>query len=153
MDAPARRGLGEPDLKLAGFVLWIHGRQFPDAADYWDGNWLNVTAHCGAKGAEVSVSGNIVHLSEIHQWMTETQALYDTLTGTAALACMEPEISITLKAETRGHISMIVEITPDHLLQQHRFEFDIDQSHLPALLAQGRQVLTQFPLKAADGAT
>jgi len=39
--------LGMPDLKLEGLQIWIHGRQFPDAADYWDGNWLRVTAHCG----------------------------------------------------------------------------------------------------------
>jgi hypothetical protein len=30
----------EPDLKLDGFSLWVFGRQFPDANDYWDGNWL-----------------------------------------------------------------------------------------------------------------
>lgn len=34
MDQRARQRLGEPDLKLAGFALWIHSRQFPDAKDY-----------------------------------------------------------------------------------------------------------------------
>ena len=152
MDQRARQGLGEPDLKLAGFVLWIHSRQFPDAADYWDGNWLTVTAHCGDKGAEAWATGSFIHLPEIHQWITETQVLYDTLSGTAALACMEPELTIQLKAETGGHITMTVEMTADHLTQHHRFEFDIDQSDLPVFLAQGRKVLSQFPLKAADGA-
>jgi hypothetical protein len=33
---------GEPDLKFAGFSLWVLGRQFPDHNDYGDGNWLNV---------------------------------------------------------------------------------------------------------------
>lgn len=82
--------------------------------------------------------------------MRQTQTLYDTLVGTAALPCMEPELSIELKAQAHGQITMIVEITPDHLAQQHRFEFDIDQSHLPQLLAQGQKVLAQFPLKDAD---
>jgi len=26
--------LGEPDLKIAGFQLWVHGRQYPDSEDY-----------------------------------------------------------------------------------------------------------------------
>jgi hypothetical protein len=38
--------LGEPDLRVAGLRVWIHGRQFPDSQDYWDGNWLNATAYC-----------------------------------------------------------------------------------------------------------
>lgn len=45
--------LGQPDIKLNGLQIWIHGRQYPNEEDYWDGNWLNVTAHCGSQGAEV----------------------------------------------------------------------------------------------------
>jgi hypothetical protein len=52
--------LGPPALQVVGFQLWIHGRQFPDAQDCWDGNWLRVTAHCGANGATVWASGAIV---------------------------------------------------------------------------------------------
>src|SRR5256885_6731459 len=37
--------LGTPDIKLGGLQVWVHGRQFPDAIDYWDGNWLRITAH------------------------------------------------------------------------------------------------------------
>ena len=44
---------GEPDLKLAGFQLWVHGRRFPESGGYYDGNWLRVTARCGASGASV----------------------------------------------------------------------------------------------------
>ncbi len=150
MDERARQGLGQPDLKLAGFALWIHGRQFPGVADYWDGNWLTVTAHCGAKGAEVWATGSVIHLPEIRAWIIGTQILCDTLSGTAGLDCMEEQLRVALKAETRGHISMTVEITPDHLTQQHRFEFDIDQSDLPAFLAQGWKFLAQFPLKGAE---
>ena len=45
--------LDVPDIKLAGLQIWIHSRQFPDTDDFWDGNWLNITAHCGADGASV----------------------------------------------------------------------------------------------------
>jgi hypothetical protein len=35
--------LGAPDIKIHGLQTWIHGRQFPNEDDYWDGNWLRVT--------------------------------------------------------------------------------------------------------------
>ena len=44
--------LGEPDIKLAGLQIWVHGRQFPDSDDYWDGNWLYVTRPGGRLGRE-----------------------------------------------------------------------------------------------------
>src|SRR5882724_344446 len=34
--------LGTPDIKLSGLQIWVHGRQFPNATDYWDGNWLRI---------------------------------------------------------------------------------------------------------------
>lgn len=49
--------LGAPDIELEGSQMWIHGRQFPNDEDYWDGNWLNVTAHCGSHGANVWTGG------------------------------------------------------------------------------------------------
>jgi hypothetical protein len=58
-------GLGEPDLKFAGFQIWIHGRQLPDNQDYYDGNWLRVTAHCGASGASVWAQGAILMVTDI----------------------------------------------------------------------------------------
>ena len=55
-DDSKQKYLGEPALRIAGFQLWVHGYQFPDSNDYWDGNWLRVTVHCGAAGASVCAS-------------------------------------------------------------------------------------------------
>jgi hypothetical protein len=62
-------------LKIAGFQLWIHGRQFPNAQDYWDGNWRNVTVNCGASGASVWTSGAFVMVSDQARLATECEAL------------------------------------------------------------------------------
>jgi hypothetical protein len=67
--------LAPPALKIAGFQLWIHGRQFPNAQDYWDGHWRNVTVHCGASGASVWTSGAIVMVSDQARLATECEAL------------------------------------------------------------------------------
>jgi len=107
-----------PDLKLEGPQIWIHGRQFPDAADYWDGNWLRVTAHCGGNGASVFATGSIIHLSELDRWLVETQELPKNLSGEAKLACMEPALSVTLKSGSLDHITMEVSIALDHMTRR-----------------------------------
>jgi hypothetical protein len=138
--------LGEPDIKLAGLRLWIHGYQF-EAEDYWDGNWLNVTAHCSAEGASVFTSGPIVHLSELHTWSFQCEQMYSALSGEAKLECMEPELAVSLKAENLGHITMEVSITPNNLKQRHWFQYDIDQSYLTQLIAQCREIFRCYPMK------
>jgi hypothetical protein len=128
--------LGPPNLKLEGLQLWIHGRQFPNSQDYWDGNWLNVTAHCGGQGASVIATGAIVHLSELESWHSKIKSFRENLSCEANLECMEPNLSVSLKPASLGHIDMHVSITPDHLTQHHRFEFSIDQSYLTGLARQ-----------------
>ncbi|HUI35778.1 MAG TPA: hypothetical protein VLX67_09650 [Stellaceae bacterium] len=139
--------LGSPDISLAGLQIWVHGRQFPNAQDYWDGNWLNVTAHCGAEGADVWISGPRVHLSEVLRWRDEAVEMHRTLSGKAELSCMEPELAVELKMASLGHVAMIVRITPNLMAQQHSFEFTIDQSHLPGLLRGCGQVLQEYPIR------
>jgi hypothetical protein len=144
--------LGPPALKVAGFQLWIHGRQFPDAQDYWDGNWLNVTAHCGANGASVWVSGAIVMVSDLAHWMAECEALYQNGQGVAVLEPCEPNLRVTLRSSDRlGHILMRVEITPDHMAQEHRMDFEIDQSYLPSLMGRCRAIIDEYPIRGAAG--
>ena len=123
----------------------MHSRQFPEASDYWDGNWVNVTVHCGAQGADVWATGPIIHLPEVRTWADER--MYQTLSSEASLDCMEPELSIELRAEELGQISMRVSITPNHLTQQHTFQFEGDQSYLADLVDDCRKTLRQYPIK------
>ena len=139
--------LGPPDLQVAGLRLWVHGRQFPTADDYWDGNWLHVTVHCAAPGASVWVSGPLIHLSEITHFVRGVEVLHTALQGEATLPCMEPEFAVTLMAEELGHMKMVVTITPDHLAQAHRFTFALDQTYLPPVIASCRTLLRQYPIK------
>jgi hypothetical protein len=139
--------LGPPDISLAGLQIWVHSRLFPEVNDYEDGNWVNVTAHCGSKGAEVWVSGPIIDLPEIKVWLEECEKMNKTLSGEANLDCIEPELSVRLRAEPLGHIRMEVEITPDNLTQEHRFQFEIDQSYLAELINECRRLLAKYPIK------
>ncbi|HYD06856.1 MAG TPA: hypothetical protein VEC60_14075 [Reyranella sp.] len=139
--------LGAPHLKLEGLQIWVHGRQFPDAHDYWDGNWLRATAHCGGSGASVFVSGSFIHLGELDRWRIEAQTLQKDLSGEAKLACIEPELSVDLKSTSLGHIVMEVQITPNNLTQRHWFQFEIDQTYLTPLIDQCQSILGEYPIR------
>jgi len=136
---------------LAGLQIWVHSRQFPDSEDYWDGNWLNVSVHCGSKGASVLVSGSFVRLPELLKWAEACEEMYAKLSGRAELDCMEPYLSVEMEMEELGHVSVIVSITPDLLAQEHKFSFEIDQSFLPALSQGCRKVLTEYPIRQDQG--
>jgi hypothetical protein len=147
MDERLLAKLGRPNLKLEGLQIWVHGRQFPDSHDYWDGNWLRVTAHCGGKGASVFTTGSIIRLTELDHWRSGTENLLKSLDGEANLVCMEPELSVNLKHTSLGHITMEVSITPDHLAQRHWFQFEIDQSNLPPFIKQCQSILETYPIR------
>ena len=86
--------LGPAALKVVGFQLWVHGRQFPDVQDKWDADWLNVTAHCGANGASVLISGAILMTTDIEHWAAQYQRLYQEGSGEALLDPSEPNLRI-----------------------------------------------------------
>lgn len=139
--------LGTPDLELAGLQIWIHNRQFPNSGDYWDVNWINVTVHCGAQGSNVWVQGNFIHLSEISQFLSGVENINRDLKGKAELSCMEPHLYLKLEIKSLGHIEMEVDLTPDHLSQQHKFTFEIDQNYLPSIITSCKKILEQYPIK------
>lgn len=139
---------GEPDLKIAGFQLWVHGRQFPESEDYYDGNWLRVTAHCGASGASVWVQGAILMVTDIAGFGEKCAAMLSGCVRSAVLDPFEPELKVSLDGADRlGHVRARVEITPDHLAQWHRFEFELDQSYLPGIIRQCSAIVREYPIR------
>lgn len=139
---------GEPDLNVAGFQLWVHGREFPESEDYEDENWLKFTAHCGASGASVWAQGAILMGTDVVSFGDECAALIRGDLKSAMLAPLEPEIKVSLEiTDSIGHIRAQVEITPDHLTQTHRFEFEIDQSYLSGIVEQCSAIMQKYPIR------
>jgi hypothetical protein len=145
---PRAEELGPPELKVAGLQIWIHGRQFPDSQDYYDGNWLRITAHAGAAGASVWASGTILMVPDLVQWADGCNALVKGETQEAELSPMEPELRLRIRQVDRlGHYAMRVQITPDNLTQEHSFEFEIDQTHLSSIASQCRAIAKAYPVR------
>lgn len=142
--------LGEADLSLAGLHIWIHARQFPEATDYWDGNWLRVTACCISPESTVRAHGPIIHLGELVGLLKGCERLYQTLVGRARLNCLEPNLEVSLDATANGHIKVEIAITSDHIAETHRYLDEIDQTYLPPIVAACRRILERFPVREPE---
>lgn len=140
--------LGEPDLKIAGFRLWVHRRQFAKSEDFYDGNWLQVTADCSASDASVRVRGAILMTTDIAGFGDNCALMHRGEIQSAVLAPCEPELKVSLQADgPLGSIRALVDITPDHQAQQHRFAFEADQSYLPGIVRQCSAIVQKYPVR------
>ena len=137
-----------PSIELGGFQIWVHRRQFPDAFDRWDGNWLYVTAQCAQAGAIVAAGGPILDAADLQRFRDELAALDGTLSGQAELSGAEPDIRVRVAASNgRGELRVRVDLTPDPQAQGHWFEYAVDQSYLPETIRQLDTVLELFPVR------
>lgn len=140
------RELGEPDVTVGSLSIWIQGREFPEATDYWDGNWLRTVASFSAGGSIVTADGPFLRTPEILGFGDQCQKLHASLNGTASLDCIEPYLDVRLTGNGRGKISAVIVVIPDHLEQRHEFHEQIDQTHLPAVVAACNRLVARFPI-------
>ncbi len=139
--------LGAADLEIVGLRLWVHGRQFPDSTDYWDGNWVRITAYCAYGESRVRVDGSVVHLSEIAGLLRGCENLSESLAGRTGLDSMEQNLKLELVAKKLGRVAVDIQITPEPMRESHRFRDEIDQTSLPSIIAACSRLLENYPLR------
>ncbi len=143
--------LGEPALRVAGLQIWIHGLEFPEAADERDANWLNVTAHCGAHGAAVWAQGSILEITDLERFAGECDALLRGEATAAVLDPFEPNLRVTIEPSERyGRACARVDLTPDHLAQAHSMQFDIDLSYLTSVIEACSRIVREYRTAGAS---
>ena len=140
--------LGEPDLTLPGFQLWMHRREFPDAHDYFDGNVLHTTARAEAEGCSILVRELLLEVWWFERFGEACAALHRGESERATLDPWEPNLCLSLQTSDRpGHLEMQLELTPDHLAQVHQFTSEIDQSHLPEVVRACEAIVEKYPVR------
>ena len=151
---PDPDSLGPPQLKIAGLELWVHDRRSPKAQDYWEGNWLVVTARCAATGANVWTTGPMLRVPDLVRWADALDRLYARSgpEGVATLTSDEPNLTAVIRSTDRGQLQLVVDITPDPLTQEHRVRFAVERSALPDLVRQCRAIVKAYPVRDPDGA-
>ena len=89
-------------------------------------------------------------VTDLVQWAQECDALANGNIQEATLKPLEPELKVSIRqADRLGHLTMRVDITPDHLTQTHSFEFSVDQTYLPAIVSSCRAIIGAYPVRRA----
>lgn len=90
-------------------------------------------------------------VTDLQRWADQCETLYQSLKGEAALDSYEPDLRVTINStDTLGHLRMQVEITPDHMNQRHAFDFELDQSYLPQLIRNCREIVAAYPIRGTE---
>jgi hypothetical protein len=148
MAQPARAPVQAPAIELGDFQLTVHRREFPDAQDRWDGNWLHVTAQCAQAGAIVATGGPILETADLQRFRDQLAAVTASQVEEAVLSGAEPNIVVRVApAEGLGLVRVRVELTPEPQSQGHWFACAIDPSYLAEAIRQLDAVLAAFPVR------
>lgn len=131
----------------ARLTLQFQHRAYPEAQDYWDGNWVATRFRAEMPGIVVDFTEQ-VHLGDVVRFQEGLQQLLVASSGQATLAMMEEYLTVTGTLDTQGKLHWAAWIThPYRGGARLEFEMAADQSYLPALLGQVDDVLTEFPVR------
>jgi hypothetical protein len=126
--------------------LAIHGREFTDSADYWDGNWLTCDVEVAA-GAFRGAFGRTIRNEDLERFRCRLVQLYEELSGTATLETLEGWLCLDVVGDGRGHLEA-KGLLCDDPVYGHSLEFRLylDQTYLPALIRQLEEVCRAYPV-------
>ncbi|WP_343760271.1 WapI family immunity protein [Deinococcus depolymerans] len=128
--------------------MTVHQGRVPDGTDSWDANWLDVAAEVDLPGqAWVRATGPFLMTSDLAGFLPELRRMHETLTGTADLHPLEPDLRVHLECGSTGQLLTEIELTPDHPTQSHIFELELDQTYLPGIIRQLDTILERFPVR------
>lgn len=148
MAQAARAAAVAPTIELGDFQLSVHRRQFPDAQDRWDGNWLCVTARCAQAGAIVAAAGPILEAGDLERFRDGLVSLAAGAAPEAVLSGSEPNLVVGVTAPAGlGQWQVRVELTPEPRWQGHWFAFAVDPSYAAEAVRQLDAVLVLFPVR------
>lgn len=146
---PTPQQLGPPALKVGGLEIWVHGREFPEAQDADDGNWLRVSAHCGAPGASIWTGGAILSVSELVAWSSLCEQVHAGQADRAELKTSEPELSAVIE-RVDGQEPLVLRVQISLARQEHRLEFELERGELLAIVQQCTAIEERYPVRGVE---
>lgn len=141
---------GAPALTLVGFRLWIHGRQFPQATDALDGNWLTVSICCETEGAVVWVEQDpALEVKDVQRLLKQCIDLRAGRKRKAALFTMEMLFEAQLIIDREGSLWIEVEVTQHSReplpRQHHSYHFEASPAYLDRVIDDCQTILEAYP--------
>jgi hypothetical protein len=133
---------------LEGVVISVLGRQFPDASDWEDGNWLVSPVRISV-GRFVGELPAQLRVDELQAFRLGLEQIRETLSGEAELFSMDGWLTLSVQCSRTGSLSVSgsADDSPG-IGNKLRFEIGgMDQSFLPTLIDQLQEVERAFPLR------
>lgn len=125
-------------------------REFPDATDYWDGNWVYATVRIrvGAFRGEYEA---LLRTDEIAHLRAGFGQLHTELSGTATFESMEEWLKISVVGDGRGNFVAACQARDQPGIGNTlRFELRFDETQLLPLVASLNEVLAAFPVRGPN---
>jgi hypothetical protein len=131
---------------LEGVQISVLGRQFPDATDWEDGNWLISPVRIGVGRFAGELPAQL-RIEELQAFRAGLELIRDTLSGVAELHSMDGWLTLSVQCSASG--SLLVSGSADDnpgIGNKLRFEIaGMDQSFLRDLIDQLQEVEHAFP--------
>jgi hypothetical protein len=109
-------------------------RQYPEAEDYDDGNWVDATIDIAA-GAFRGTFEATLRAEDFVRFRDQLRPLYENLAGKATFETMEGWLRINVQGNGKGHFHAACEaIEQPGLGNRLTFKIDFDQTELPAIV-------------------
>ena len=130
-----------------GITLNIIRRTYPDASDYWDGNWLTVEIYVHVGGWKGNYAA-LLRSEELLHLKNELEMLYKQPDYSFILEPIEPWIVLNFIGNKKGQITVKGQACDEiGIGNTLGFCFGIDQSYLPEIIKSLRETIDKFPVK------
>ncbi len=127
-------------------AIEIEGREWPESADYDDGNWLvaQVSVSAGSWQGQFAAA---LRAEEFAGFLRQVETLNERLDSPAEFVPMEPWIAFRLVPDELGHIRVEGEAC-DQPGEGNtlKFKFELDQTCLPGMIDQLKAIAKAHPV-------
>jgi hypothetical protein len=128
------------------FSITLLHRAYPDAHDYWDGNWLRSEVEVVVGGFRGRVA-EVLRADELAEFSSQLARLIDTLQGTAEFRTMEHWLELTVTSDRRGHLTLSGELRDEPGLGNIlSFSLEYDQTYFRPMSDGLRDAVERFPV-------
>lgn len=133
---------------LEAVSIEVLGRQFPEAMDWSDGNWLTSPIHIDVGRFRADLPA-MLRVDELARFRAGLEEISQTLAGEAVLESMEGWLRLTVRCSSRGSLQVVgTAVDLPGAGNELRFEIGgMDQSFLPELIAQLSAMERALPLR------
>lgn len=137
-----------PDLVMGPLRIRVLRRQFPEAEDYWDANWLVVHAVVSTPRSRAEARGPLLHLGDLVAWREHLARIEPGRNADVELGATEPDVSATIRLDPLGRGSLVVRLRAgvEEDGETHTWAVPVDASHLPRWIASLDALLARHPL-------